>query len=406
MIIEWSVENFGSFSDVQKISCEANTDSSLRDSNVFEIGGKGIEGVVKSVAILGRNGSGKTHLLNALAHIQGIAIKGVRDGGTEQYLSGGFSHKKNIPKALPSRVEVVVLVDEIKYHYGVTICHWGTIVEEFLNVYITAKPQKWFHKRVIYNSEGEFLRYEYESCVKLKGDKSVWEKATNSTELFLAKASKLGSKQLFPFYDWLCNKLVFVGEECYSEKLRKNREYKGVNELCRFLGLPYGYSDEQLIDDSFKSFRATKYGKVVPFFWEGESEADLALLDFAIILLDVFRQGKTLVADSFFDKLHPITICKILQLFHNSAINTKKSQLLFTTHHVSLLDQKLLRRDQIWFIEKEYESAPYMENGQSELHRLTEFSPRKTDNIARNYLAGEYGAIPEQGDISSIIACI
>ena len=47
-----------------------------------------------------------------------------------------------------------------------------------------------------------------------------------------------------------------------------------------------------------------------------------------------------------------------------------------------------------------------MENGQSEVHRLTEFSPRKTDNIARNYLAGEYGAIPEQGDISSIIACI
>jgi AAA15 family ATPase/GTPase len=96
---------------------------------------------------------------------------------------------------------------------------------------------------------------------------------------------------------------------------------------------------------------------------------------------------------------------KLLDLFHNPAINTKKSQLFFTTHMVNLLDQKLLRRDQIWFVEKNKESTPETEQGASELHRLTEFSPRKTDNIERNYLAGEYGAIPKAGDISRLIAC-
>ena len=72
---------------------------------------------------------------------------------------------------------------------------------------------------------------------------------------------------------------------------------------------------------------------------------------------------------------------------------------------VSLLDQKLLRRDQIWFVEKNVESTPDTGMGASELHQLTEFSPRKTDNIERNYLAGEYRAIPKPGDISKVIAC-
>ncbi len=403
MVIEWSIENFRSFLEKQEISCEATTDSSLRDLNVFEVQDKGVNGVLKIAAIFGANSSGKSNCINALSHLQHIAIKGIRDGGTEDYNAGSLSHTKNIEKHLSSNIELVVLVDEIKYHYGVSISYWGTIEKEFLNVYLTTKPQKWFSRNVVHKSG-----YEYEVCVKLKGDKNIWEKATDFTDLFLAKASKLGSKQLLPFYEWLCNELVFLDAHNLSpiaEKLRKSGSYKGINELCRFLDLPYGHSDEDLIN-FVANFTSIRHGRAIPMYYDKESDASLELWDFAFVLLDVFRHGRTLVVDSFLDKLDLITIRKVLELFHNSAINPKKSQLFFTTHIVSLLDQKLFRRDQIWFVEKKYELTPYMHEGCSELHRLTEFSPRKSDNIERNYLVGEYIALPKPGDISALINAI
>ena len=395
MIIEWSVENFLSFLDEQKISCEATTDSSLRDSNVFEVGDKGIDGVVKSLAILGDNGSGKSNLLNALSYLQAVVSHGLQFGGTEDY-STDFHHLEKISaKDAFLKVELVALVNEIKYHYGVSITCHGTVEREFLNTYLAFKPQKWFERH--YDSESG--KYVYETCIKLKGDKSVWEKSTDYNELFLSNAAKLSSKQLLPFYDWILNKLVFLRQDSLhqvAEKLRRSGDYKGISKVCRFLSLPFSEGTDETLIITFKKFSII-YGY--------ESDATLKLWDFAILLLDVIRHGKVLVADCFLDELHPITVRKILELFHNPAINTKKSQLFFTTHMVNLLDQKLLRRDQIWFVEKNYELTPETGMGASQLHRLTEFSPRKTDNIERNYLAGDYGAIPKQGDISGLIGC-
>jgi AAA15 family ATPase/GTPase len=406
MIIEWSVENFLSFSEKQKLSCEANSDSSLRDSNIFIASSKKEE-IVKSVAIFGANGSGKSNFINTLKHLQHVAIKGILNGGTEDYYAGSLCHTKNINESLPSKIELVVLIDEITYHYGVSISYWGTIEKEFLTVYLTNKPQKWFSRSVIRVSENEYSGYEYETCVKLKGEKHVWEKATDFTELFLAKASKLGSKQLLPFYEWLCNKLAFLDEHSLSKmatKLRNRGAYKGINELCRFLDLSYSHSDADLID-SFERFSNPLFSK--------ESDTSLKLWDFAFILLDIFEHGRILIVDNFLDKLHPMAVRKVLRLFHNSGINSKNAQLLFTTHMVNLLDQKLLRRDQIWFVDKKYESNPHILYGEStiyeelsELHRLTEFSPRKSDNIERNYLAGEYGALPKPGDIAAVIKAL
>ena len=395
MIIEWSVENFLSFSDEQKLSCEATTDSSLRDSNVFEIGDKRI---VKSVAVFGDNGGGKSNLLNALGYLQGILSRGILFGGTEDYPSSEYHHLERISdNSAYLKIELVVLLNEVKYHYGVSITCHGTVKDEFLNVYLTARPQQWFHR--YYDVQNG--KYVYELCVKLKGDKNIWEKATDCNELFLSKASKLGSKQILPLHQYLSNQLVFLTGDYLiktANKLRRSGEHKGVAELCEFFGIPC-----LDIERSFMS--CSQNGRQVSLFYEFESDTTLDLLDFVFVLSDVLRHGKTLIADSFLDRLHPITVRKVLDLFHNPAINTRKSQLFFTSHMVSLLDQKLLRRDQIWFVEKNVELTPDTGMGASELHQLTAFSPRKTDNIERNYLAGEYRSIPKPGDISKVIAC-
>lgn len=405
MIIKLSVENFLSFSSKQHFSCEATVDSSLRTTHVIEIGGKSVDGIVKSVALLGENGSGKTNLLKTFSYLQHIVTTGIIYGGSEDY-SPAYHHSAEHNTSI--NIELVVLLDGVKYHYGVCISYHGMIEREFFTAYLTNRPQKWFDRHISLNAENEFIgyEYEYEPCVKFRGDKSAWEKATDGTELFMAKASKLGSRQLSPFYDWLCNKLVFLDDTLLQKtatKLFTKGPYKGINELCRFLNLPSSNSDENLIS-IFRDFTSNRNGRSIPFLYEVESDTTVALWDFALVLLDVLKHGKVLVADNFLDKLHPLTVRKVLDLFHNSAINTKGAQLLFTTHMVSLLDQKLLRRDQIWFVEKTLETDQFY--GSSQLHRLTEFSPRKSDNIERNYLAGEYGALPKSGDISMLITAL
>ena len=78
---------------------------------------------------------------------------------------------------------------------------------------------------------------------------------------------------------------------------------------------------------------------------------------------------------------------KLIELFHK--YNKRHSQLIFTSHNTSLLDKDLLRRDQIWFTEKD-------QFGSSQLYSLADFKTenvRKTSSYYKNYLNGKYGAI-------------
>ena len=75
-------------------------------------------------------------------------------------------------------------------------------------------------------------------------------------------------------------------------------------------------------------------------------------------------------------------------MFHDTRLNCKNAQLIFTTHETSILDQTLLRRDQVWFVDKDDYNA-------TSLYPLSDFSPRKAvENLEKNYLQGRYGAIP------------
>ena len=86
--------------------------------------------------------------------------------------------------------------------------------------------------------------------------------------------------------------------------------------------------------------------------------------------------------------MHPLLTRHLIGMIQDQTINQNHAQLIFTTHDTGLLDLKLLRRDQIWFAEKDQKTM------QTDIYALTDFSPRKEENIARGYLQGRYGAIP------------
>ena len=95
-----------------------------------------------------------------------------------------------------------------------------------------------------------------------------------------------------------------------------------------------------------------------------------------------------MIVDEIDSCLHPMLVRYLIDLFNDPEINKNGAQLIFNTHDVSLLDQDIFRRDQIYFVEKDNKTA------MSDLYSLAEFSPRKSEDIRKGYLQGRYGAIP------------
>jgi AAA15 family ATPase/GTPase len=112
-------------------------------------------------------------------------------------------------------------------------------------------------------------------------------------------------------------------------------------------------------------------------------------------ILRALEDGNPLVVDELEASLHPILALQIVKLFNNPLQNPKNAQLLFTTHDTnllgSILDGPALRRDQVWLTEKD-------KSGATVLYPLTDFQPRRSENLERGYLQGRYGAIPFLGN--------
>src|SRR5262249_49143228 len=114
----------------------------------------------------------------------------------------------------------------------------------------------------------------------------------------------------------------------------------------------------------------------LPLEWE--SAGTITLLAIATRLVGVLRVGGLLCIDELEASLHPMLALELLRLFNDPAHNPKGAQLVFTTHDTNLLGNVLgdpaLRRDQIWFTEKD-------ESGATKLYPLTDFHPRKEENL-------------------------
>ena len=123
------------------------------------------------------------------------------------------------------------------------------------------------------------------------------------------------------------------------------------------------------------------------FEFHDESTGTQRLFAFAGPILDVLLKGSVLIVDELDGSLHTKIVRFLLSVINSSMHNTKGAQLIFTTHDTSVMDAKLFRRDQIWFVEKDKSHATH-------LYPLTDFSPRTNEALEKGYLVGRYGAIP------------
>jgi hypothetical protein len=127
------------------------------------------------------------------------------------------------------------------------------------------------------------------------------------------------------------------------------------------------------------------------FELDDESDGTLSWLALLPVVLDALDEGAVVVVDEIDTSIHPLLTAQLVGLFQDPETNSKNAQLIFTTHDTSLLGtmigDKVLDRDQIWFVQKN-------SSGATELYPLTDFKPRQDQNLERRYLGGSYGAVP------------
>jgi len=126
-----------------------------------------------------------------------------------------------------------------------------------------------------------------------------------------------------------------------------------------------------------------------------ESGGTLKMFGLSHFIIQAMNENRPLIIDEFDASFHPLLSKKLVELF-NSDINKGQSQFIFITHDTNLLSPKLLRRDQICFVEKD-------KYGASHVYTLVDFKGIRNDaSFEKDYINGRYGAIPFLGDFDSI----
>ena len=120
-----------------------------------------------------------------------------------------------------------------------------------------------------------------------------------------------------------------------------------------------------------------------------ESDGTRKLMALAPAIESALRTGGILLVDELERELHPMLVDYIVAKFQSKTTNPKGAQIVFTTHNTELMSLELLRKDQLYFVDKRDK------DGASELYTISEFSTRTTENIRKGYLVGKYGATPD-----------
>ncbi len=406
MLIEFSIKNFLSFKNkvtlsMEKGSGEENLDNVISNENIS---------LLKSAAIYGANASGKSNILKALT----CAILMVRNsnlipvGGKWNFIKPFLFDE--VSKNKPSEFEFIFIANNIKYRYFFS-ADANKIYDEVLDAYYSQKPTNIFKRTKTNNYEFNIDKNKLESL------------STNNTEnkLFLSTATTWNYSKTKDAYLWFANIIdTYDSFESiadkdlvdYSNKEENLKEFalkllKEADILIKDINVDY---EEKEVDNllalqidnqkgklKVKNFNIELEHEVIDdknvthtykLNFIEESSGTKVLFAFAPFLKKAFETSKVIVVDELEKSLHPALVEFIVKLFNNNEINKANSQLIFTTHAINLLNLELLRRDQIWFTEKN------PENGISDLYPLDSFSVRKDENIQKGYVNGRYGAIP------------
>ena len=410
MLVEFRAENHRSLREEQVLSLIASGRIEPDDSRLRFVAGLD-DKLLPAIVIYGGNASGKSNVLSALSFMREAVILSHRAWEPESgvprdpFAWGGVNSE-------PSLFEVTCVIAGVKYEYGF-VASDVAIEEEWVNAWPSGRKQEWLvREKDKFRFGGGLL--EQTSAIQL---------ATRPNSLFLSTSAQFGNDALKPLYRFFSRMLAtsrtgyssppmnrspflfapmqpaFDFEEDVAERIRNLLVAADVGVV----GVKREEYEWKMANHTIKSYRILlQHQANDEKSWlelAQESEGTQTLFRLAPMLLRALETGGVLIVDELEASLHPLLGLKILQLFNCPKTNANNSQLIFTTHDTNLLGTTLgapaLRRDQIWFTEKDT-------TGCTRLYPLTDFKPRNVENLERGYLQGRFGAIPFIGALTMV----
>jgi AAA15 family ATPase/GTPase len=390
VIAEFTLENYRSFKESHTFSLVSTKNTELSEINNFE-GNRNLK-FLKSAVLYGANASGKSNLFYALRFFLRFAVtSGPRKQAgdpieTEPFL---LSPKMEI---LPSVFELICYAPSpdnglVRYRYGLSVTT-EKVEYEYLFAVNKVREVNLFIRR------GQLVEYTPYFKEGARGKPSVRD---NCSFLSVCAQSNGEISSLII----ACFRKIAVLSGLYEQpvSLRKKLEdpayLKKVLDFMKFADIqitgiktdPEGqYLFGHTVYDG-ENATGEKY-----FSGRYESAGTLKLFSHAAAILTSLENGSPLFIDEFDTTLHPLIVETIIKLFNSPETNPHNAQLVVSCHAINILTNKLLRRDQIWFCEKD-------QYGATDLYSLAEIQEpvRKDATFNKSYLQGKYGAIPYIG---------
>ena len=444
MLLRFTVDNMLCFNAESSISMIATNDG-LHPEHIATAEGRRRASALRVAALYGANGHGKSNFVNAVAALKGLVVH-------NKWTARPFKLDASAAKK-SSKLIAEFRFDGFDYEYGVSILK-KIIKEEWL-----IRTDKGGREHVLFERISEPHGDGYKTTVApgplLSKTKSPAEGIAMKTYLdvfssgmkpnitFLSEAFERDIEIISPAYYWFSSILTPIQPTSnYAplfERTESEEDFRSfLEEFIRHcdVGIEGIKSDTLQLDSAItrklpkdvieqigsldedevihvggedghsmtidhddegnvvvrelSAVRMSNSGEMVKFGFDEESSGTRRLLDLAPMLADN-EYERVYVVDELDRKLHPMLAYKFIEAF----IATTQHQLIFTTHNTFLMSLDLLRRDEIWFVQKR-------KDGSSDLYSLADMKIRPDLNIRKGYLNGRFGAIPFLGNAKDL----
>lgn len=447
MLIRFNVKNFLSFSTREDGKSEefSMLAGKVRSKKEHIYDDEKIK-LLKFAAVYGANASGKSNLVKAMDFMKRVIVRGLPEGHTDKYCKVDPENKEK-----ESYFEVEIMLGENYYAYGFEIIlNQSKFTSEWLIELTPDNKEKLIFSRDIKNGKFE-LGGDLKSRGLFGKISVYAEDIQDDSSVLLLPVMNQNKKNLYQEYKKatiLKDIYIWVNDSLdinYPDRPISDYSYmaktENIEEICRIISafgtgitnfemvevpiekvagnLPKRLRDNLIAeverkiadvknnDDSVgiimrsnkdffilninkdeeiecKTIQFSHGEKNVLFNLSEESDGTIRILDLLEILLA--GEGKTYIVDELDRCLHPSMTYKFIETFLQIAAE-KNIQLVVTTHESRLMDFDLLRRDEIWFVNKK-------KSGESDIYSLEEYNARFDQKIDKAYLEGRYGGVP------------
>ena len=419
MLIKFSVSNFRSIKEEQTLSMIADSSTRKNDNTFVPIAGNKLR-LLNSAAIYGANASGKSNILKALTRLMSYFHTLNIDVDDNIPYYEPFELDKSC-LSQPSIFKLSFIIEGIMYKYQIAFDS-REVHHEQLDFYPHKRQANLFIR-----TKNEVKRGDYFQ------DKRLFSSKALTKYPYLSKVAREEHEQMQKIYEYLKTYNFFAANNNtdmrsslvrhVNEILQLDQKLKRkLDKLIRIAdthieqikieekNVDFNFDDQvpeeikKIIgDNKYELFAVHKTrdgllegGEANFPFFQKESIGTITLYVLGAVMLVILERGSILLIDEIDNSLHP-KLCKFLiKLFHHPLTNPRNAQLIFASHETTLLDRELLRKDQIWFTEKN-------KYGETQLFSVQHFEKVKGDeHFDLWYMQGKFGGQPNIKEVEFI----